>query len=540
MLSSIHKFLKEFKIGFIELCLALLMIIGLIGYFWIVPGDLEWLDHTISFTAFTILFYRLSITSILFGKRYKRVDAIIVISYFLLFFKDILIYTDEIADKLVILGFIKPAYYFLLHNKSLIDFLPSFIAFIGIIFTALYSTYKINIVKPSMINAIVPVEFLNTGMIARIKKFTIIFVLLISFYYFVYNLVLEWLEFTFDDPIVFVGIIYFFHKLHLHRERFHKDNFILKIGDFSETLYRRFIALFHYRKTLYIGISGLLVLHILSDLGIYLVSYTTWLNNIYIAYLGEGHTKIITLLAKDISLNMPVFIKVGIFLIYLFNIIAIFALLLLPVFLWYNLFKQREFRINRVLMALILTSFFIYALYPTFAIKSIASNKLVGVDIITFSFLGKFHFPELVFTPNNAMIAIIIFSIILFIGIVYLTRKVEYLNNLLGIMIIISMMFVGYYTTRFFQSQARYFIETIIFFFSTYQIFFALMFITILLITFFFYLFGYFTLVYEVGHEFHNNKWSKVIDRDLKMIMKKIEDYEEGKILEKIFEKGKE
>ena len=72
----------------------------------------------------------------------------------------------------------------------------------------------------------------------------------------------------------------------------------------------------------------------------------------------------------------------------------------------------------------------------------------------------------------------------------------------------------------------------------TFTLFFALMFIIIMLITFMFYLLGYFTFVYEVGHEFHNNKWSRMIDRDLKMIMRRIEDYEEDRILEKIFEKG--
>ena len=414
MLSRINKIIKEFEIGIIELCLGLLMIIGLIGYFWNVPGDLEWLDHTISFTIFTILFYRLSVSFILFGKRNKRIDALIIISYSLFFLKDILLYTEELANKLVILNFIKPAYYFLIQNKSLIDFFPFFLASIGIIWTALYSAYNIEIVRPSMINAIVPVELLNTGIKAKIKKFAIIFVLLLSFYYFVYNLVLEWLEFTFDDPVVFVGIIYFLYKVQRHREMFHKDNFILKIGDFSETLYRRFIALFHYRKTLFIGISGLIVLHILSDLGIYLASYTTWLNNIYIEYLGEGHTKIITLLAKDLSLNLPPLIKAGIFAIYAFNIVAIFALLTLPLFLWYNLFRQREFNINRVLLALILTSLFIYAIYPTFMVRHLASEKLVGVDIVTFSFLGKPHLPEMIFEANTAMLVTLIISVYLY------------------------------------------------------------------------------------------------------------------------------
>lgn len=537
MIKKIHHLIKEFEIGILEILVGSLMLIGLLGYFWKVPADLDWIDHTVSFILFSLLFYRISITAILFGKRNKHVDAIIVLSYFLFFFKDILLYTSAVVEELHFLRFISLAHYYLVEHDFLINFLPFFLASIGIILASVFTTFKLDIESPSLLNALIPKKLRRLEFKSHIRKFTIIFLFLLAFYYFVYNTILEWLEFTMDDPIIFIGILFFIQKIHKHKEKLHKEDFIFKITEFSESIYRRFISLFHYRKTIFLGISGIIVLHLLSDLGIYVLSYTTWINNIYIEYLGEGHTKLIKLLAMDISANNPIWINIGITWIYIFNLIAIISLLLIPVFLWVSLFKQKELKLNRYLLSLILTSYFIYLIYPTFAIKSISSKNFVGVDIVTFSFLEKPHLPEIIFAERNiALIFTILISIILLFLVLLLSLKNSLSNKMLGITILISLVFVGYYIYRFFQSQFIYFVNNIIFFIKTYQIFFAIMFIIILFITLVFYFLGYFTFIYEVGHEYHNKKWSKVIDKDLKIVMRKIEDYEKRKVVERILD----
>ena len=95
--------------------------------------------------------------------------------------------------------------------------------------------------------------------------------------------------------------------------------------------------------------------------------------------------------------------------------------------------------------------------------------------------------------------------------------------------IIISLVFVGYYVLKFFQSSLAYFMANIIYFFRSYDFYMAIMFILIMMITILFYISGYIALIYEAGREYHSNKWSKVIDRDLKIVMKRIRDYEESK-----------
>ena len=527
MIRRLYTIIKEFKIGIIELLLGTLMIIGFLGFFWKVNADLEWIDHTISFITFTFLFYKVSLTSILFGKKNRFVDGIVVFSYFLFFFKDILIYTNVDIGGFVLLSFIKPVYNYLISNHFLINSLPFFLASLGLLYVAIYATFKLEIVSPSLMNALIPKELRTIELKSHIRKFLIVFSLLLAFYYFVYNTILEWLEFTIDDPIIAIGIVFFIYKVIKHKEKFHKESFVFKILDFGSGIYRRFVSLFHYRKTLLLGISGIIVLHLLSDLGVYVLSYTTWISNIYINYLGDGHTRIIDLLIRDLSNSRTLLESFGITHIYILNILALLSFLALPVFLWANLFKQREFKLNKYLISIILISYLVYTLYPVFNIQAIHSQNLVGVDIRTFSFFDMRHLPELIFSKGDAITFMMMTSAIIFFLLLFLSSNKKVLNKLLGVTILCSLLFVGYYLYNFSKSQVMYLVTNIYHFLRTYQIFFAIIFSMILLITILFYILGYFTLIYEIGHEYHNKKWSNVIDKDLKIVLRKIRKYEE-------------
>ena len=261
--------LKKLEIGVLEFFVGVLMIIGLIGYFGTVPADLDWIDHTVSFILFTYLFYRLNITSILFGKTSKLANLIIIISYFSLFFKDIISYTALDAFKFKIIIFVNYFYVFFHDNLTITNLITFYIGIIGIFAISIYLSKKIEVSHPSFLYAIYQKKFKN-----NLIKFVSIFILLLSFYYFIYNTILEWLEFVVDDPVIAIGFVFFIYKIAKHYEKFHPHNFIFKIGDFSSGWYSRFVSLFHYKKTLALAISGLLMLHALADLGAFAFSLT--------------------------------------------------------------------------------------------------------------------------------------------------------------------------------------------------------------------------------------------------------------------------
>jgi len=306
MIAKTKEALKKLEFGVLEFFVGALMVIGLIGYFGSVPADLDWIDHTVSFILFSYLFYKLNITSILFGKTSKFANLVIVASYFSLFFKDIISYTSLNAFKFEVLKFVDYFYIFFRDNLITANIITFNMGVIGILAISIYLAKNIEVSHPSFLYAIYSKKAKN-----NFTKFLSIFVLLLGFYYFIYSIVLEWLEFTIDDPVVAAGAIFFVYGIARHHKKFHANNFIFKIGDFSTKGYSRFVSLFHYKKTLPLAISGLLILHALSDLGVFAYSLIASKENFYLEFLKEGHAPFLKLFLEDAQglpmLAAPVF-----------------------------------------------------------------------------------------------------------------------------------------------------------------------------------------------------------------------------------------
>ena len=377
MIAKTKEVLKKLEFGIVELLVGALMVIGLVGYFASVPADLDWIDHTISFILFSYLFYKLKITSILFGKTSRFANAAIIISYFSLFFKDIISYTALNAFKFTVIKFVDYFYIFFSKNLSLTNLVTFYIGILGIFTISIYITKKMEISHPSFLYAI----YLKQIKI-RLIKFLSVFILLLGFYYFIYNIILEWLEFVIDDPVIAIGIVFFIYKIARHHEKFHPNNFIFKIGEFSSGWYSRFVSLFHYKKTLPLAISGLLILHALSDLGVFAYSMVFSKENFYFEFLKEEHAPFLRLFLEDAK-NMPSFAVIPLFLGYLLNALSLIIFLLIPVIVWTGLFSQKGLHFNRVLLFFIYASAASYMLLPGYIIKPLSDSSLIGVDILS-------------------------------------------------------------------------------------------------------------------------------------------------------------
>src|SRR3989338_6066253 len=325
MIAKTREALKKLEFGILELLIGALMVIGLIGYFSGVPADLDWIDHTVSFIIFSYLFYKLNVTSILFGKTSRFANLIIIISYFSLFFKDIISYTSLDAFNFKVLKFVDNIYIFFSNNLFITNIVTFYIGSIGILIISIYLAKKIK---------------------NKFIKFLSIFILLLGFYYFVYNIILEWLEFTIDDPVIATGIVFFVYGIAKQHKKFHAGNFIFKIGDFSSKWYGRFVSLFHYKKTLPLAISGLLILHALSDLGVFAYSLTFLRENSYLEFLSNEHVPFLKLFLSDAE-NLYSSALIPLFIDYLLNALSLFISLLIPIIVWVRIFSQKELHFNR-------------------------------------------------------------------------------------------------------------------------------------------------------------------------------------------------
>ncbi|MBI3035415.1 hypothetical protein HYY71_03760 [Candidatus Woesearchaeota archaeon] len=532
MIGKTKEVFKKLEFGLLELFIGALMLIGLMGYFGSVAADLDWIDHTISFILFSYLFYKLDITLILFGKTSRLANSMIVISYFSLFFKDIISYTALDAFKFKVIAFVNYFYQLYLNNILITNIASFYIGVIGILAASIYIAINIKVSRPSMLCALH-----KKNIKSKLIKFLSIFVLLLGFYYFVYNMLLEWLEFALDDPIIAIGIAFYMVKIAKHREKFHSSNFIFKIGDFSARLYKRFVSLFHYKKTMALAVSGLLMLHALSDLGIFAYSLVFLRENFYLGLLRHGHSPFLKLFLEDVK-NVPAFAAAPLFASYALNAISLIVLLLIPVIAWGMMFLQKRLRIGRVLIFFIYSSVVAFMLLPGYIIQPISSlsvkgavigddKSVYGVDIQSISLLESNSILKNLF-PDKTSIVMAVPLISIFFGLIMyaLSSNHNAKRELYALSIIGGLTFYGIYLFYFLSSAIAYFYEGILLTIFTPNFLVGIVLALLLALSIIFYIVGYLMFVYEIAMEYHKRKWSDIIGIGLVNVIRKVKGAE--------------
>lgn len=520
MIKKTREIIKKLELGLLEFLVGLLMFVGLIGYFYHVPADVEWLDHTISFFIFSALFYHLGITSILFGHKNKKIDLLIIISFFVLFFKDVIAYTEAAAYKFVAIKFVDYFYIFFRNNPEISVLLTFYLGILGLIIASICIAGKFDTGQRSFLAAIKQKPFRSKAL-----KFLSILTLLLWFYFFVYNAILEWLEFTLDDPIIFIGILFFITKISKHRVKFHKDDFVFRIGEFSENLYSRFVRILHYKHTVPLAISGLIILHALTDIGVFVFSLTTGKENIYIDKLGSEHISFYGRYLEDLSLlqNGAAFAKLSLIINYVLNTLSFITLLIIPVAAWFRIFYQKELHFRRIYLPLIYSSLAAFFLLPAYSIRQIKEAGIAGIDIVSNSLMKSPSILSMLI-QDQASVVILVAVLSLAVGIIvyFLSGNKRAKRELYALSILIGVLFYAKYIYLFCLSLAEYLYSSIIFLIKTPHIFIAAILAIILLISIVFYVGGYLMFVYELIMEYHRRKWSDPIDEELVRAVSKI------------------
>ncbi len=528
MIAKTREVIKKLEFGILEFSVGALMVIGLIGYFGTVPADMEWIDHTVSFILFSYIFYKLNITSILFGKTSRLANLIIIISYFSLVFKDIITYTSVNAYKFNVIKFVDYFYLFFSNNLFLTNLATFYIGILGIFVISIYLTKKIELSHPSFLYALYQKRIKN-----NLIKFLSIFISLLGFYYFVYNIILEWLEFTIDDPVVATGVVFYITLIVKHHQKFHSENFIFKIGDFSSKWYLRLISLFHYKKTLPLAISGLLILHALSDLGVFAYSLIFLKENFYLEFLRYEHSPFLRLFLGDAK-NVPSFALMPLLVVYILNALSLGIFLLIPVIVWVRMFSQKEMHFGRIFVFFIYSSAIAYALLPAYIIQPISQlsvkgalvgedKSIGGVDVLSFSLLeGKSVLDNFFPNKTSIIVTVSLISILFGLAVYLLGSSLRIRRELYALSIIGGLTLYGIYVFYFFSSQLLYFYDQIMNFILTPNFLIGVVLFVLLLLSIAFYIGGYFIFLYEIVMEYHKRKWSGPIDEELVAAMRKI------------------
>jgi len=312
-------------------------------------------------------------------------------------------------------------------------------------------------------------------------------------------LITEWLAIALDAPLVVIAIFVYIFLIVGRHKHFSTDHLIFKIGEFGEEFYTKFIELFHYKKTIYLGITGMLALHLLTEVGNFLLPYLLNIKStFYFEHLAVGgHTPLTFLYIKEI-VQVSGMNTITLSIAYIFNYLAILFLLIAPAFIWYKMFTKSQFHFGRLTQSILASSLFCFITLPMLKLSAIKNRILVGVDIQTHNLLETVLWIDKII-PNRltAIGTIVLLSLIIGLVFYFFEFNSEHKKKIFIGLISAGLIFFGMYIYYFFISQFTYFIATLSQLFLTKQFILLLFIASIAIITLIFYFFGFIFFIFE-------------------------------------------
>jgi hypothetical protein len=560
-----------------EFILLAIVILNVIDFFQALSPTWDFIKKIVSWTLLGFLLKRLSISNIIFGRKHRNFDTVLIITYFSLILKDLihssssllkemaqrppefwarisrieslpnsaqfvhevpvqdqalnlsaisdipvgntlaqfidkinitwqgvphvqelyLNFTNNLSSQLAVL---EPRFH--IHawlNVLQQDFIGELSILFGavlMIILALYATLRIDIRRPSMMSVIKEEGPPPEGLQKRFTRFLVILIILNFFYIAVFNFIVEWLGMSLDAPIVLIGVFFYFVVWVKYHKKFRESSLIYRMGSFGERFYERVVSSLHSRKGLMLAVSAMIVLHLLTELGIFMIPYTTGIKNpMYFEYLGPDHNPAFSfndvlgweedersLFSYDYDAAEDAIDRFNVAYIYIMNVLAMVFLLFIPAYLWYTIFMGKKRRIRGFYLMLFAASVFIFLTVPIFSMSQIPKDNqhLRGVDIQTQPI------PEIEYEYLYIVLGSIVLGLVV-LGLSFSKKIRRYMT--IGC-VLVSMIFFIRYIYLFSTSISTYYIEVTGMFISGSDYFMAAYFLIFFTMTLIFYVFG--------------------------------------------------
>lgn len=441
---------------FEEIFLVILIGLNVFEIFNLLPSEAGFIKAIISMTGLGYVLYKASLSDLFFGNKQKIIDLLLLLSYFLLISNKIVQFSTELAFEAEYWG---DFFAMIVQNQVNIEMISFYIGGIGIIIISLLVTVFIKVQGPSIISTIIGDKIYKLG---SLRKFFTSFIIILGFYLMFFNLVMEWLTLVIDAPLIVLVLFIYIFKLHDLGKKMDSEVILFKIADSVESFVEKFVKLFHSRGTLFLGLSGLLVLHLFTDVGVFMLPHSFNSHNIYSAEFGEHHEPLLELFGTDKLIVQEKGGQILNLIGYIINALGLTFLMLFPAFMWYIIYINHTSESAESVMfpSFVIAFFYMFLVFfiflPVFKITSILPNNsdidsFYGVDIQTQSILTSSNS-----VIKYASIAFFVFFIVLILNSFNIIRAILfYLMSFFGIG------FFGVYLFKFFLSLSSSYINGI-------------------------------------------------------------------------------
>lgn len=472
--------------------LAVLLGLQVLDFMEWLPGDVDFGKKILSWSALGYLMYKVNLCRILFGEKHNAhaMNGLIIVSYFLLIVKNLTGYAMVAEDA----HLFSPLLQSIAENAFQLELASFYVGGSMLLLVSLYLAFTEKVGKPSLMH-IIHEEGPPPKTASKFAlRFLSVFLVLVSFFIVVFNLVMEWLAMAVDALLVMIALFFYMFIVVRHYRKFNAERFIYKVGEVGESFYDEFIELFHDKRRIFMGVSGMLVLHLLTDIANFVVPYMVSRKDaLYFGSLApHSHMSFAQLLAVDFAtVNSPL-VKAVIAWAYALNVVAVLMLMILPAYVWWKLYKRQGFKVSPLALSVFFASVSVLLISPVMGmspIETTGEGELVGVDFTTQGVSG------------NALVAFIV-SVALGMF-AYFTAKSHWARRKLTLIAVVVMdALFALYIYFFFVSLWEYYTSAIVLLLRNSYFFIGSYMLMFFAVTIVFYVGGFLIFLLESRSEF--------------------------------------
>lgn len=423
-----------------------LIILNVLDFLGLLTEEFDFIKKIISWTGLLLILKSAHLSKIFFGIKDKIYDIWFPISLFILSFKDFMAFVNIAHEEFE--GFLKFIIdLFFLYSSEI----QTFTLYIGLIMLVFWSFYvvikmKTNIGEKTSIYKLIKKKYSELGALTILKVFLLQYIFFVIFF----NMFIEWLAISVDSAVFTLGFIMFL----LYRNKF-EDGAINSLSSFGEEFYERVIKLFKYKNGLNFGIMLMYLLHLLTDIAIFIIPFVMFISNpLYMEDLSElTHESVVNIFFFHNSIGLSQGI-VALF-VHLISILFIAQLLLYPLIIFLSRLQYKKIEMNSTNIALFFSTmagFFSYSLIKIFPIKTL---KFVGVDF-QHSLIASLDYSKALF--SIFLVFIVFFAIKFLLDYIKINRIKDLFNSLIEFIVSV---FVVIYFSMYIYSNFYFLIEII-------------------------------------------------------------------------------
>ena len=458
---------------FLMFYFILFILLNIFDFFNQLSGDIDFIKKIISWIIIGYLFYSISFTKIFVGIRYRIYDIAFLVAYLFLTLPRILFhYVSTLEnipkDYMIFEGFLL----FFRNNFSNANEIISYFSSFSLLLIIAISTILF-VKKSSTTSSFIGGITFKSRTISKSIELCLLYFISLFFGFSIFTFFIEWFALAVDSLILVLGLVYYIFEFVKHHTNSASSQLLWTISNTGSNFYKELVNYFSRRNTFFIGVSFFLVIHLLVDVGVYIIPYGIGTTSpLYFSSLDtpeREHTPLFNVFdssnsqfSEDIdqlssidSTSTMLFLAFSLLLIYIFHFSAFFFLLLIPFLIYYYNTKKKELKIPTVLLefflittlfTLIFSLFFTGGFNQPLSIAMSSNSAIEGVDIFTSEIISS-TFEDIALE----LIGVIVVIIFLFLFLNYGTYR--YTQQLTRVAYLIILIFFIYYIGLFYFSS---------------------------------------------------------------------------------------